>query len=345
MRFIRRPARAVLAASVVTVSLLACGGGGGGTEAPRFSDATLSGTYRFTYLTSESQVRSEQGFAAFDGQGGWSALSSGTYHVGADGTLELTDGKGWIEGAVSADGIMAFGASVSWGSSPTMTVLLRKGDGFGNASLSGTYFVAGFGTDGQAESICLTGTMTFDGSGTIAASVSVNKGKDEPSPESATGSYSVSSDGSLQISLPELEIAGTLRAKGDFAIFSFAEENEIGWIVAVKRSESLTESDVLGSYRVVSFGDDSQARGISSVGTLDILPAGQAMHQAKYNRAGIIIPASASGNYTLQPDGTIVIALSDGLLLRGAMVADRSVAVAANMNPQAPPTVIIALRQ
>src|SRR4026209_1483057 len=141
---------------VLAVLAPACGGGGGGGSSGGGGAGVFTGDYHRMSFTGQSTTNigriGASVFSGFDySEAGISnnngtidsMVDSGTFAVsGADFTFAAT-GPFSFSGGVRPDRSMAISAPVSAGP-PTFVVELRKG-ACSDATLSGTYFIVGYG--------------------------------------------------------------------------------------------------------------------------------------------------------------------------------------------------------
>lgn len=131
-------------------------------------------------------------------------------------------------------------------------IALEKGAGMSNASMVGDYyFVSQTYTyeNGTWEASTEWGLFNFDGLGFATISgdrLYATPAGSSVTPFSGTSSYSVSSDGTLQLDGEP----GAVSADGELAFQVLADTNseEIGWTIAVKIGSSYNHNDVVGRY-------------------------------------------------------------------------------------------------
>ena len=202
--------------------------------------SVLSGTYAMAFFASEPAgmvTRSGWGTATFDG-GGIGSVTFGqnveglpviesnapaTYSITANGSLTLhLDGTYTALGAVTSDGELAVVAGGTDDTeAPGLYVFVRKGSGFSDASLSGSYFLLGLSqATGTNEYAGTTGILEADGMGMATVQGwrndegSISWVPDESVPTS------VGPDGALTITTPGEDFVGCLSETGRFGILS-----------------------------------------------------------------------------------------------------------------------------
>lgn len=184
-----------------------------------FTDASLAGPFQLVELTLGSTSNATTvATITFDAAGKYTAAGtrsdslggstsfsdSGDYHVNSDGTFTMTTGGLLhLRGVLAARGDLF--AYVNVDSSDRQSIGLGVqpwAAGHGNANLNGNYRLADLTLDGSSNS-SLFATLACNGSGTLTlggqqsdslAGIDTNL--------SLAGSYSVSSDGVLAITLP-----------------------------------------------------------------------------------------------------------------------------------------------
>jgi hypothetical protein len=174
-----------------------------------FTNQSLAGTYTVASLGASAAVGSVATLS-FDGAGTFSGQTvlnnagsitnsavSGTYSVGADGTLTVTyAGASPLTGGISADGNTVVLAQGTSGHAAAIAAGIRQGSSsFTNANINGTYAVASYGGAGAAGALW---TLAFDGSGDISGSITANSGG-VLSSTNLTGTYSAGANGALTV--------------------------------------------------------------------------------------------------------------------------------------------------
>ncbi len=193
-----------------------------------YNDASLNGEYHYCAFwfngASGNEVAHWGGTVTFDGVGGafnYSAGSTnvngavappqppmnyGAYNVAANGLVEWFHPGSWMTGGLGFGGdLMVLTGSTNAGEDrQRVEVLIRKGAGLSDASLSGTYRCIVIGADDAPPPryFSYTGTVTFDGAGGyLLGEGQVNRdGVILPQPAAGAPSpYSVSADGTLEV--------------------------------------------------------------------------------------------------------------------------------------------------
>jgi len=329
----------------------ACGGGGGGGKggggtvsydlSGAFSRVSFSGggTTNISRVETSSFASggtyTESGTA--NSAGTISAVSdSGTFAV-SSGALSWNDTSGAsFSGGVLAGGGFAISSCVTSGILPTVVVDLKNGGGtFMNATVSGTYFVAGYAyVPGGPYNACFTGTLTADGSGNWSLSATNNVNGTIVFGAANSGTYSIAADGSASWTDLSGQIAlGGVLAGGNLIITSVASAgNGPQILVGVRQGGAFNNGSMQGGYHEISFGSTPgvAASHFSLSTSAQFSGTGNLTWTATQNLEGTIsaIP-TVSETYSIASDGTLTINDPGGLTFSGGVLAGGSVAVAA----------------
>jgi hypothetical protein len=199
--------------------------------------ASLSGAYHvfgFVHDWSGPQDLTVFGTCTFDGVGtaSLSALQNaggsiagpfpdaGTYTVSPDGVLDYTFGFGQVfQGGVYAGGSLAVTCgATSAGGDPALFVFVKAGAGLGNATLSRSYFIAGFQRDLSADWASATGTLVANGTGSATVTLTTNDGTIGMDPPVML-SYAVAADGATTYAVGDT-FAGAVSADGGILVLA-----------------------------------------------------------------------------------------------------------------------------
>ena len=208
-----------------------------------YTDADLAHVYNgcgLEYIPGSDLVRGTVGRYTFNGTGGWSGtytvnlegdvygsqvFGPGAYSVNsAGGTTFIYESGFDLTGNLNENGdLLAVAGGISDGDALYQVVFVRAGTGLGNASLSGTYQLAGLYYDfraGVQDWVAVGGTLTADGAGGYTATLRNNQATSISAPYTQTGTYAVSSSGELTLTRSSGEaFGGGLARDGTFAVF------------------------------------------------------------------------------------------------------------------------------
>jgi hypothetical protein len=231
-----------------------------------------------------------------------SDTNSGTYSVASDGTVTITLSDGGGTAMLSSDGNTfifseaEFDDGDRWGS-VSFGVGVKQGSGFNNSSLSGTYVMhifnsgfqgvgtGGWGTNDEIRSEELE--LIFDGAGNVTASFTEGQIERELSEQpllylgswvfentynttysidsdTDSGTYTVTNDGTITITLSDGGGTAMLSADGNTFIFSEAEFEvsehwgSVSFGVGVKQGSGFDNSDLSGTYVMHIFNSGFQ---------------------------------------------------------------------------------------
>jgi len=358
----------VLAAVAVAVPACGGGGGGGGGGAPA-ANGLLSGLYhalsfRNSWQGGSHTDASRSGTGTFDGLGGATVSTTDnadgtvsgptvrawTYSVAADRTLAaaIPVGLSSLSGGVLAAGDLALAATVSPASRPEIWLFARKGGAtFSNADLSGDYFLCTFAVEPTAPlHRSRTGTVTFDGMGGYASSLTRNDEGVITGPAASAGTYAVAADGAFSFVDGTATSTGGVLAGGTVAIAGSTSplaDPEV--LVLVKKGGAFTDASLSGDYFACMFEFDlAAASHRSETGLITFDGAGALAYSWTVNDYGTIVPVSGVGTYGVAPDGTVT-SVSGGETLSGGVLNGGSVAVVASTSAGSDPQLLILLKK
>jgi hypothetical protein len=209
---------------------------GGGT----FTNATIAGTYfvvGYGWAPGPGSYNySFNGTLIPDGSGAWTSsatvnvsgtvvtgnTNSGTYTVGADGALSVTDAFSVVaQGGVLAGGDVLILSTVTSTKQPEISIAIRKAGSFTTSSVAGQYHVVHFGSTSAAVAshYCISSTATFDGLGNLTWSGTQNYEGGISSMATIAETCSIAADGMLTISNPApMSYTGGVLAGGNVLI-------------------------------------------------------------------------------------------------------------------------------
>lgn len=272
----------------------------------------------------------------------------GTYSVDANGRLTI---HGDEVGAVLSDGsLLAFTSRVA-NSDTTIAVGIKKGGSFGVASLDGEYFVIDrFVRDNAAQPNAPAvgsplpmptgfgasfGTMSFDGAGAYLFTGS-EKSDGTLTPGSRTGTYSVDSDGDVEIDGNDQE--GVLLAGGDVLLLTNQDSpGDATCTIALRKQAGGTDARLSGSYFFMQYfvrnvaqsnapgqgAELPRPKGFGCVqGVLSADGSGNYVFMGEQKLDQQISAANGSGTYAVSADGSLTIDGTDvGVVLEAGHVA------------------------
>lgn len=297
--------------------LMGCSGSDGGGSFDANSSQTandrLDGGYRF-YLFADSSGEgwNELNATDFDGAGGFSSTIvydsdgdstpfSGTYTVGTDGALTIEDTD--VFGQTSADGRYFTTTDTSDADGDiSLGVSLKSGSGMDESDLNGTYIICQIRKDAS-------GTMssrmrfTFDGAGGLSGDILEDS---DGSSDSLTGTYTIASDGELDMIVTGLnkDFTGNVSDDGNIIlILDTDDDGEILMMVGVKTATGMDLADFSGDYQLNLFNSDASSTFTSRI---DLSADGAGALSA-------VIVAASDGDLSEQPDMAYTVA-SDGTL-------------------------------
>ncbi len=376
--------------------------GDGGNTADAGNTSLVSGAFHFVQYKFENTTQQPNtpdaglqrprplGFAAlwgtitFDGAGGATVNPTGnrdgvvgpetagalSYSVSSDRTLTVSGGTTFV-GPLLADGSMTV-MTASTGA-PALLIGVKKGTGFSNASLAGTWTVGEYLYDTTAAAQALmpafalpvpvprgfstfAGAITFDGAG--GANVSGNKNVDGTvNSQTAPGlTYTTATDGALTV-LGGSSKTGALHAGGNVALLSSSSGSPT-LMVAVKRGTGFGNPSLNGPYGFAQYRFEPNAsqpntpmvgsplpapKGFSTLaGTLTFDGAGGATLVGSENRDGATSAmAPQTLTYSVTSDGTVTV--SGSAAVSGTINATGNVVVLAGTT--GPPTLIVGIKK
>jgi cytoskeletal protein CcmA (bactofilin family) len=314
---------AVIVFVLISFALIGCSNGGNDSSDSSGDSQTandkLNGNYHF-YLFSNSWNQMDE--STFDGAGGLDLSTvydsggdnttfSGTYTVESDGTLSIEDTD--LEGQISADGnlFVTTDADASDAEGEILLGLaLKSASGMDDSNLTGTYTVCQIRSDS-------TGTMssrmsfTFDGAGVVSGDILEDS---DGATASLTGTYSVASDGELDLTVTGLSKDFTGHVSTDansFAIIDTDDDGEILLMVGVKTASGMDLASFSGDYQLNLYNSGTSD---SFTSRIDLSADGSGVLSSD------IIAASDGDladrpdmNYTVASDGALAITGTDNI--------------------------------
>jgi hypothetical protein len=313
---------AALGFVLISFTLIGCGGSGGDSSdsgGSQTANDMLDGSYHF-YLFANGWNQMDE--TTLDGaggldlttvydSGGYSTTFSGTYTVNTDGTMSIENTD--LGGQASADG--NFFATTDADPSDadgdiSLGLALKSGSSMDDSDLNGTYIICQIRSDS-------TGTMAsrmsfaFDGTGVVSGDILEDS--DGPT-ASLTGTYTVASDGELDLTVTGLskDFTGHVSADGNsFVILDTDDDGEILLMVGVKTASGMGLSDLNGDYQLNLFNSDASDAFTSRI---NLSADGSGV-------LSIDIIAASDGdladrpdmNYTVASDGTLTITGTDNI--------------------------------
>ncbi len=211
---------------------------------------------------------------------------SGTYSLDDLGTFTVgTQNGGAMIGTVSADqSLLAMAqASSSSDNESQIGIAMKEASGLSNASLNGKFNFAFYQTNGNEGVTSGIGTISFNGSGGWSGTMSAtaqgqsDSNLDPNDPGSGSGTYTVSSDGTLTVSMGGSPIwEGFISADGKtIAWMEEPDGNSTGIGIAAKQASGFTSSAAKGSYAFAGFCADGTTEFTSSYGAAQFFGNGQ----------------------------------------------------------------------
>ncbi|MDY7032630.1 MAG: hypothetical protein SVY10_12080 [Thermodesulfobacteriota bacterium] len=227
---------------------------------------------------------------------------TGTYSVSSDGSLILGSGTG----IVSADGNIF--TMVDYDASDNALFLwvgIKKSSGMSNAILNGEYTVCQYGTD--PNSMTTISDLTCDGNGSVAyQEIASSWG---PPYDSGTGTYSVSSDGSLILG------SGTGIVSADGNIFTMVDydvsDNALFLWVGIKKSSGMSNASLNGEYTMCQYGTDPNS--MTTISDLTCDGNGSVAYQEIASSWGPPYD-SGTGTYSVSSDGSLILGSGTGIV-------------------------------
>jgi len=260
---------------------------------------------------------------------------TGSYTILAGNRMQWPIGAQVLaEGGISADGSLAVLGVVLPGQGATIAHLARRGAGYSQASLSGTYHYAHFlaSATGTGDAT-LWGAVTFDGAGAATYTLWSNVDGVISGPMAPTGSYSVAADGALLLGAAGGSHIGTIARGGDIGLFSGSASGSLsaGFGVFVKYSTAASNATFSGPYHFTAMSADSVALPLTNwralTGTLNADGAGHFTYASltQMDDHGVVAPVPGPFMplpYTVVANGGMTI----GTNAVGAISSDGSVA-------------------
>jgi len=299
--------------------LIGCGGGDGDgsidTSGSQTANDLLDGSYRF-YLFADSTGDgwNQLNATTFDGAGGFSLTTvydsdgdsttlSGTYTVGTDGTLTIEDTD--LSGQTSANGGFFTTADTNPSdadSDISLGVALKSGNGMDDTVLNGTYTICQIRKDASGT-MSSRMSFTFDGAGVLSGDILEDS---DGSTDSLTGTYTIASDGELDMVVTGLskDFTGNVSADGNIILILDAEaDGEILMMVGVKTASGMDVADFSGDYQMNLYNSDNS---VTFTSRIDLSANGAGTLNAD-------ILAASDGDLSEQPDMSYTVS-SDGTL-------------------------------
>jgi hypothetical protein len=172
--------------------------------------------------TFQSQTTNSNGTISTPSSSG----SPGSYTITSTGAITIGSGSG-VSGAVSADGdLMVFAPVTSTGndSTPAVFVAVKQGTGVTSSTLNGVYLVVSLSTGGSPTANDGKVFSLVFANGQFSGTYDENDAGTPSTGNTASGTYTVTSNGSLSVVLADGEtLTGTVSADGNvFALTSIA---------------------------------------------------------------------------------------------------------------------------
>ena len=196
-----------------------------------------------------------------------------------------------------------------------------RGAALTNASMQGSYFFALHKVDASVLGFSFTnavGTLRFDGNGGITVDGSINRNS-AVQPLSASGTYTLDSAGSLQLSIPALPL--TVGGSVSFDLNSFLTSNVTSSnlqsqevLLGTKQPAApfspalLTGKYFLSQRTITAVGVSPRFE--NSTGTVNFDGAGNCTLELTSNRSGSITGATTSGTYQVTSGGNVLLSLA-----------------------------------
>ncbi len=178
----------------------------------------------------------------------------GTWFVSPDGRIEIdSGGVDVMDWWIAPDGAAIVGTRSRVRTDSYLLVALRKGNGLGLGTASGTYRLVQvtlrFDATGGIEGETVRGDAVFDGAGgfrlTGTRQTARADGTFSHAPASLTGSYTVAGDGALSLGAFG---TGGIAAAGEALFAADLEPRAIRLTVAVRKATTLDLRDLTGSW-------------------------------------------------------------------------------------------------